>query len=127
MAGARAFVEGWIHLLEELGTTQIRSGTAPADDAGILQATISLPGKCRLSVYIRLEISDDPRLLTYSLQLTDQQDNTLLRYDNASHHKELPGAPHHLHRGDAVFPVIPEPSLRVMLAAIRDELDRRRG
>lgn len=116
-------MDGWTRLLEELGTTGDLLAAIPADDeSGILTGTIQLPGGRRFDVYLRLRMEGSPELQTYSLQLMDAA-GCVVRYDNANHHPELPGAPHHVHLRHKVTPVMPEPSLRTMLAAIKDALE----
>jgi len=117
-------MEGWKRLLEDIGPGEIILRVPESDEAGLLFGRLRLPRDCRLDVYLRLEFKDLPRLLTYSLQLMDARGGCIVRYDNAAHYGNLPGAPHHLHVGEAVFPVQPEPSLRSMLAAIRAEVER---
>jgi len=118
-------MDRWKELIEGLGSGEISIATVPSDELGRLRRQVNLPNGYRLHVTLLLEFRSAPVMEKYTLQLLNAGGECVLRYDNARHHTELPGAPHHLHRGDAVFPVIPEPSLRVMLAAIRDELDRR--
>lgn len=124
MAGARAFMDGWTRLLEELGSTGDLLAVIPVDDeSGLLTGAIQLAGGRRLDVYLRLRMKDSPELQTYSLQLMDSDGRCIVRYDNANHYRELPGAPHHVHVRDKIAPVMPEPSLRTMLAAIKDALE----
>ena len=123
MAGAQAFVDGWQRLLEELGPCDLLLDVSPSDERGELRGTVRLAGNHRLGVYLRLEFRDTPRLVNYSLQLLDAIGGSVLRYDNSPYHGELLGAPHHLHGGEKIVPVMPEPSLRVMLAAVRDAIE----
>lgn len=96
----------------------------PSDERGELRGTVQLPREHRLKVYLRLEFRDAPQLVSYSLQLLDPNGGDVLRFDNSPYHAELPGAPHHKHERDAVEPVIPEPSLRTMLAAVGAAAER---
>ncbi|HEY8694324.1 MAG TPA: DUF6516 family protein [Chloroflexota bacterium] len=84
-------------------------------------------GRCCVEVNIRLRFLDSPQLQGYSFQLLDDEDHEIVRYDNVPHHGDLPGFPHHhRHRaGRPPEPVIPEPSIRTILAAIEDEVEAR--
>jgi len=124
VAGAQAFLDGWERLLEELGQCDLVLEVAPLDERGELRGTVRLDGDRRLGVYLRLEFREAPRLVSYSLQLLDDRGASVLRYDNSPYHGDLPGAPHHLHKGEEIVPVMPEPSLRTMLAAVRDAIER---
>ena len=120
MAGARAFLEGWKRLLEELGPGELVITTLPSDEWGRLKGTIRIGSQWLVDVYLRRDQHDPPDLHRYSVQLRDAEGREVLRYDNAPHHEHLPGAPHHVHDSGGVAPVIPAPSLRVMIAAVRN-------
>src|SRR3989442_1789290 len=117
-------MEGWQRLLQELGPCELVVDLGPSDERGNLRGTAQLGQGRRLNVYLRLEFREEPRLVSYSLQLLDANDDALLRFDNSPYHGDLPGAPHHMHEREAIEPVMPEPSLRTMLAAVRDAIDR---
>jgi len=123
VAGARAFLEGWKRLLEELGPGELVITVLPSDDAGRLKGTLKVGEGWVANVYLRLERTDAPVLHRYSVQLRDASGEEVLRYDNAPHHEDLPGAPHHVHIPDGIAGVTPAPSLRTIIAAIRDAID----
>lgn len=123
MPGARAYLEGWRSLLKELGPADVTIDASPQDDQGLLVGTVSLDRGFRLVVWLRLDDGHPIEIRRYALQLLDTDSAQVLRYDNSPRHSNLPGAPHHRHlQAGGIEPVIPAPSLRVMLAAIKNEI-----
>jgi len=124
VAGARAYLEGVQRLLDQLGTGPAQIDVNEADDQGHLTASLLLAGGYRLEADARLTFADRPEVYRYSFQLLDSNSNQVLRFDNEPHHPRLTGFPHHLHqRGQPVGGVSPAPSIRVILAAIQDEIE----
>ncbi len=66
-------------------------------------------------LHVRLMISESQSKYSYHWQAASGA--TLIRWDNAPHHKELPTHPHHTHRGKTV-----EPSSAVSITDVLAEI-----
>lgn len=53
-------------------------------------------------VFEFMEYIQGEKRLKYRFHLVDVDGNLLFRYDNAKHHPELEGYPHHLHLPDRI-------------------------
>ncbi len=53
-------------------------------------------------VFEFMEYIQGEKRLKYRFHLVDVDGNLLFRYDNAKHHPELKGYPHHLHLPDRI-------------------------
>ncbi len=51
------------------------------------------------SEYLRRLPDDSIEVTVYSYHWADAEQNLIRRWDNAAHHLELPGAPHHVYDG----------------------------
>lgn len=51
------------------------------------------------SEYLRRLPDDSIEVAVYSYHWADAEQNMIRRWDNAAHHSDLPGAPHHVHDG----------------------------
>jgi hypothetical protein len=85
---------------------------------GFIGGTITFIDGSRLHFleYIRIT-SNIPIKLKYRYHYEDAEGDTVFRYDNALHHKDIVTFPHHKHVGDNVLPSR-EPSLSTVLEEI---------
>lgn len=99
----------------------------PQDVTGVLKLDVEYPTGHRLAVFLAIEVSFGYPIWTqYSLQLQDDRDRTLFRYDNAPHHRALSSFPHHKHvrgRGDRLRVIAHrQPSLATMLHEVQEHI-----
>ena len=86
-----------------------------------LAASIEYQDRSRLEVNLILDVSQGfVDVWSYSFHYMNSEFDTIFRYDDADHHPELPGFPHHKHEGSSETAVNSvQPSAR----AIRNEIE----
>lgn len=77
----------------------LRREVTPSDGKLRAKATLSNGGSVELFEYVT-ETSGQITIQKYSYHWQDAKGNLVTRWDNAPHHKEVAGAPHHLHSID---------------------------
>jgi hypothetical protein len=77
----------------------LRREIAPSDGKLRVKVVLSDGGAAELFEYVT-EAGGQVAVRKYSFHWQDAQGNLVRRWDNAPHHKELAGAPHHSHAAD---------------------------
>ncbi len=73
---------------------------AHTDYEGYLRLTLALTDESRLSIAMYVDTAGrTPAILSYAFHHQDPEGQCIIRYDNAPHHHELGGFPHHKHVG----------------------------
>jgi hypothetical protein len=77
----------------------LRREITPGEGKLRLKAILTDGGSLELFEYVT-ESGEKISLSKYSFHWQDRHGNLKQRWDNAPHHPELPGAPHHVHSAD---------------------------
>jgi hypothetical protein len=85
---------------------------------GFVRGTITFIDGSRLHFLEYIRITNNiPIKLKYRYHYEDAEGDTVFRYDNAPHHRNITTFPHHKHVGDNVLPSR-EPSLSTVLEEV---------
>ena len=115
------YLERTLQVLLTAGAVALQDyATSSGDYESGLIAIILFHNGNRLGVRLKARLHNDTPLLSdYSFHYMTSDGDTIFRYDNARHHRDLEHFPHHKHIGaDERVIGCPQPSV----AQIRDEI-----
>lgn len=80
------------------------------EDVGLFRFRLKLTDTSLLEIFERFSVQEgDVQVLKYSFHWQDTGGQLRARWDNASHHPEIPTHPYHLHEGDNANTMPSEP------------------